>query len=125
VGHVERDHIRYQLVDTPGLLDRPPSERNEIESQAVSALTHAADAVLVVLDASGDCGYPLSDQLELLADVRERFDVPVVSVCNKADRSRDVEADHYMSVTEGANVEEVLDAAVEAVDYEPELPFEG
>jgi nucleolar GTP-binding protein len=125
VGHVERDRVRYQLVDTPGLLDRPPAERNDVESQATSALTHAADAVLVVLDASGDCGYPLADQLELLADVRDRFDVPVVSVCNKADRSRDVEADHYMSVTEGENVEAVLAAAIEAVDHEPELPFEG
>jgi nucleolar GTP-binding protein len=124
VGHLERDHIRYQLVDTPGLLDRPPAERNEIESQAVTALAHAADAVLVLVDASEECGYPLADQLDLLADVRARFDVPVVSVCNKADRSRDVEAAHYMSVTEGENVEGVLDAAIEAVGYEPELPFE-
>jgi len=56
VGHVERDRIRYQLVDTPGLLDRPAEDRNEIESQAVSALEHAADAVLVLVDASGECG---------------------------------------------------------------------
>jgi nucleolar GTP-binding protein len=125
VGHVERDHIRYQLVDTPGLLDRLPEERNDIESQAVSALAHAADAVLVLLDASGECGYPIDAQRDLLADVRERFDAPVLSVCNKADRSRDVEADYYMSVTEGENVEAVLDAAIDAVGYEPELPFEG
>jgi len=125
VGHVTQDHIRYQLVDTPGLLDRPPAERNDIESQAVSALTHAADAVLVLLDASGECGYPIEVQRDLLADVRERFDVPVIAVCNKADRSRDIEADHYMSVTEGENVEGVLAAAIEAVGYEPDLPFEG
>ena len=31
VGHVEHDHIRYQLIDTPGLLDRPPEERNDVE----------------------------------------------------------------------------------------------
>jgi nucleolar GTP-binding protein len=125
VGHVERDHIRYQLVDTPGLLDRLPEERNDIESQAVSALAHAADAVLVLLDASGECGYPIDAQRDLLADVRERFDAPVISVCNKADRSRNVDAEYYMSVTEGENVEAVLDAAIEAVGYEPELPFEG
>ncbi len=125
VGHVTHEHIRYQLVDTPGLLDRPPAERNDIESQAVSALTHAADAVLVLLDASGECGYPVDVQRDLLADVRERFDVPVISVCNKADRSRDVAADHYMSVTDGENVEAVLAAAIEAVGYEPDLPFEG
>jgi nucleolar GTP-binding protein len=125
VGHIERDHIRYQLVDTPGLLDRPPEDRNEIESQAVSAVEHLADAVLVFLDASGECGYPIDVQLELQDALLARFDdVPVLTVCNKSDRSRDVEADYYMSVTEGENVDTVLDAAVEAVGYEPELPFD-
>ncbi|WP_226011703.1 NOG1 family protein [Halomicrobium salinisoli] len=125
VGHVERDHITYQLVDTPGLLDRRPEERNDIESQAVSALEHLADAVLVIVDASGECGYPLEVQLELRDDVADRFDVPVLTVCNKSDRSTDVEADHYMSVTEDDNVDGVLDAAIDAVGYEPELPFDG
>ncbi|ACV11335.1 GTP-binding protein HSR1-related [Halorhabdus utahensis DSM 12940] len=125
VGHIERDHIRYQLVDTPGLLDRPPAERNAIEAQAVSALEHLADAVLVMVDASGECGFPIDVQLELRDDIASRFgDAPVLTVCNKADRSRDVAADHYMSVTEDDNVEGVLDAAIDAVGYEPELPFE-
>ncbi|QLD89482.1 50S ribosome-binding GTPase [Natronomonas salina] len=124
VGHLERDRIRYQLVDTPGLLDRPAEERNAIESQAVSALTHLADAVLVMLDASEECGYPLEDQLELLADIESQFEVPVLVVCNKSDVSTDVEADHYMSVETGENVETVVDAAVEAVGYELELPFD-
>ncbi|MFB6165772.1 MAG: NOG1 family protein [Haloarculaceae archaeon] len=125
VGHIERERIRYQLVDTPGLLDRPPEDRNEVEAQAVSALEHLADAVVVLVDASEECGYPLEVQLELRDQLAERFaDVPVLTVCNKADRSRDVEADYYMSITEGENVEAVLDAAVEAVGYEPELPFD-
>jgi nucleolar GTP-binding protein len=124
VGHIEQDHIRYQLVDTPGVLDRPSEERNAIESQAVSALEHLADAVLYMVDASGSCGYPLDDQLELLAEVKGRFDVPVITVCNKSDQSTDVEADYYMSIETGENVEDVLDAMIEAVGYEPELPVE-
>jgi nucleolar GTP-binding protein len=124
VGHFERDRIRYQLVDTPGLLDRPAEERNAIESQAVSALTHLADAVLFLVDASGSCGYPLDSQLELRDEVVEKFDVPVLTVCNKSDESRDVDADHYMSITEGEGVDAVLEAAVDAVDWELELPFE-
>jgi nucleolar GTP-binding protein len=124
VGHVEVDRVRYQVVDTPGLLDRPPEERNEVESQAVSALTHLADCVLFLVDASLDCGYPLAVQLELRDAIDDQFDVPVLTVCNKADRSRDVDADHYTSVTEGQNLEAVLEAAVDAVDYEPDLPFE-
>jgi nucleolar GTP-binding protein len=124
IGHLERDHVRYQLIDTPGLLDRPAEERNAIESQAVSALTHLADAVVVLVDASGASGYPLESQLELLSDVEAEFEVPVLAVCNKADRSTDVEADYYMSVETGEDVETVLEAAVDAVGYEPELPFE-
>ena len=124
VGHVEADRIRYQLVDTPGLLDRPPQERNDIESQAVSALEHLADAVLVLVDPSEECGYPLAQQLELRDAIEARFDVPVLTVGNKRDRSTDVEADHFMSVTEGDNVSGVLDAAIDAVGYEIELPFD-
>ena len=122
IGHFEHDHIRYQIVDTPGVLDRPEDERNDIESQAVSALDHLADAVLFVLDASGDCGYPVESQLELLAEVEERFDAPIVTVCNKSDRSTDVDADLYMSVTEEENVDAVLDQVVDVVDWEPDIP---
>lgn len=125
IGHFEHDRVRYQIVDTPGLLDRPEDERNDIERQAVSALEHLADAVLFVVDASGDCGYPIDVQLELRDAVERRFasrDVPVLTVCNKSDQSRDVAADEYMSVTEEENVDGVLDAAVEAVAWEPEIP---
>ncbi|WP_435361052.1 NOG1 family protein [Haloarchaeobius sp. DFWS5] len=125
VGHFERDRVRYQIIDTPGLLDRPADERNEIEQQAASALTHLGDCLMFVLDPSGNCGYPLSSQLELLDSVQEQFqDVPVLVVANKADVSRDADADYYMSVTEDENVDEVLTAAVDATGFEPKLPFE-
>jgi nucleolar GTP-binding protein len=126
VGHFERDRIRYQLVDTPGLLDRPAAERNEIEGQAVSSLTHLADCILFVVDASERCGYPLDDQLALRDELADRFgDVPLLTVCNKADESRAVEADHYVSVTEAENLEALLEDAVAAIDHEPGLPYEG
>ncbi|MFC7202774.1 NOG1 family protein [Haloferax namakaokahaiae] len=125
IGHFERDRIRYQIIDTPGLLDRPEDERNDIEKQAVSAIEHLADGVLFVVDASGECGYPIDAQLELRDAVKARFeqrDIPVITVCNKSDRSTDVEADLYMSVETGENVEEVLDALADAVEFETDLP---
>ncbi len=125
IGHFERDRVRYQIIDTPGLLDRPEADRNDIEKQAVSALEHLADAVVFVVDPSGDCGYPLSVQLELRDAVEARFadrEVPVLTVANKADQSRDVEADAYMSVLNDEGVDEVVDLAVAAVDFTPDLP---
>ncbi len=123
------DHVRYQIVDTPGLLDRPPQERNEIETQAVSAIEHLADCMLVMVDPTGDCGYPLDAQLELRDAIAARFeDVPVLTVANKVDlRDRwraDPDADYTMSVETGDDVRTVLAAAVEAIGYEPTLPFE-
>jgi nucleolar GTP-binding protein len=122
VGHVERDRIRYQLVDTPGLLDRPAAERNDIERQAASAIDHLADVVLFLVDASETCGYPLDAQLALRDDIDAEFDAPVLTVCNKSDLSTDVDADVSMSVETGENVEAVLDRAIQAVDHEPEIP---
>lgn len=126
VGHLERDHIRYQLVDTPGLLDRPAEERNEIETQAISAITHVADCLLVFVDPSETCGYPLDDQIALRDQLVETFvDVPTLTVANKADLSTEMAADHFMSVEADEGLEAVVDAAVEAIGHEPELPFDG
>ena len=128
VGHVERDRLRYQIVDTPGILDRPVAERNEIERQAESAVAHLADAVLFVVDASASCGYPLDAQLRLRDELEERFDVPVLTVRNKTDRADEAEAgeeigaDAAMSVETGDEVEAALNAALDAVTYVPEIP---
>ena len=125
VGHFDRDRIRYQIIDTPGLLDRPEADRNDIERQAVSAVEHLGDAVVFVVDASEACGYPLSAQLALRDAVAERFeerDVPVLTVNNKSDRSRDVDADHQMSIETDEGVDSVLDAAVDAVAWRPDIP---
>lgn len=121
VGHFTREHIRYQLVDTQDCSIASTRSATGSSSKP-SALAHAADAVLVFVDASAACGYPLDDQLALRDAVHERFDTPIATVCTKADRSRDLDADHYLSVEDDEGIEELLDAAVEMVGYEPELP---
>jgi nucleolar GTP-binding protein len=109
VGHHEigkRD--RVQLVDTPGVLERPAEERNPIERQAVSAIINAADVVLFILDPSEHCGYTLNDQLRLLDEIHRIVDVPVVTVANKAD-IQGIEGYPEMSTLTGEGVEAVFD----------------
>lgn len=33
VGHTDYKYLRWQVIDTPGILDRPLEERNTIEMQ--------------------------------------------------------------------------------------------
>lgn len=86
LGHLERGYRRIQIMDTPGLLDRPMEKRNRVERQAVAALRHLATVVLFLVDPSETCGFPLDAQLRLLASVKETFpDVPIVVLENKSD----------------------------------------
>jgi len=84
LGYFERGYKRYQIIDTPGLLDRPLEERNTVERKAIAALRHLADVVIFMLDPSGTCGYDFERQLHLLEDVRKTFS-NVVVVINKTD----------------------------------------
>jgi len=90
VGHIVKkekySEEKYQIIDTPGLLDRPLSERNEIERQAIAALTHLADFIIFILDPSETCGYLLKDQLHMLSQIKEIFKkIPYIIVENKFD----------------------------------------
>lgn len=85
VGHFVKDDQKYQVVDTPGLLDRPLSERNEIERQTVAALNHLKGVVLYIVDPSEHSGYPLQSQLRLAEDIKSWINLPVLIVANKAD----------------------------------------
>ncbi|GCA65357.1 hypothetical protein KIPB_016930, partial [Kipferlia bialata] len=57
VGHMNFRLLRWQVIDTPGLLDRPLEQRNAIELQAITALMHLQSAGLFLLDPSEQCGY--------------------------------------------------------------------
>ncbi|MBN2111048.1 MAG: NOG1 family protein [Methanosarcinaceae archaeon] len=123
IGHFMVGNERYQVMDTPGLLDRPMSERNEIELQAITALKHLNAVVLFIIDASETCGYGIHEQLNMLGEVREQFPLPLLVVANKSDlprfRKPDI-ADMQMSTATGEGVEEVLQKLVIMVEKSKE-----
>lgn len=86
VGHMDHRFLRWQVVDTPGILDRPLEERNTIEMQAITALAHLQCCVLYFLDVSEQCGYPMDQQLKLFESIRPLFaNKQVIIVANKTD----------------------------------------
>ncbi|MEM2079918.1 MAG: GTPase, partial [Nitrososphaerota archaeon] len=59
MGHVNVGFRRFQILDLPGILDRPPSDMNEVERKALIAVTEVADLVLFLVDPSEDFYYGL------------------------------------------------------------------
>jgi nucleolar GTP-binding protein len=108
VGHRMTGDERMQFIDTPGLLDRPPEERNPIERQAMTAIINLADAILCILDASEHCGYTIEEQVRLLHEIEGMVDKPVVVVVNKSDL---LYFDGYlnMSTETGEGIAEVME----------------
>jgi nucleolar GTP-binding protein len=86
VGHTDYKYLRYQVIDTPGILDRPFEDRNIIEMCSITALAHLRAAVLFFLDISGSCGYTVAQQAALFHSIKSLFmNKPLIIVCNKAD----------------------------------------
>jgi nucleolar GTP-binding protein len=119
IGHFIWDGIRYQVMDTPGLLDRPMAERNDIERQAITAIHYLDAVVMFMIDPSESCGYVIEDQERLLAEIRENFNLPLLVVANKADRPEFVKPDDVelnMSTITGEGIEQVMDRLLEMIE---------
>lgn len=86
VGHTDYKYLRWQVIDTPGILDHPLEERNVIEMQAVTALAHLRACVLYVMDISEQCGHSLDEQVKLFESIKPLFtNKPLIAVVNKID----------------------------------------
>lgn len=49
LGYLKHKYLVFQLIDSPGLLDRPEEKQNEIEKQTVIALKHLAHTLIFVI----------------------------------------------------------------------------
>jgi nucleolar GTP-binding protein len=126
IGHRKVQNQSIQIVDTPGVLDRPMAQRNEIEREAIAALKYLAHVIVFMIDPSEACGWTIDDQLNLLKEVRKMFPVnPLLVALNKIDitpperlkyiREKLPDAYEIVAIT-GEGVERLLDDAVSDVD---------
>ena len=87
LGHMDVGNFRIaQVIDTPGLLDRPLSRRNKLELQAITALRNLPGIILFVFDPTETCGYPIREQMNVLRDISETFsEKKLIVAINKMD----------------------------------------
>ena len=113
VGHFDHKWRKYQVIDTPGLLDRPLRERNQIELQAILALRHLADVMVFLIDPTGACGASVEQQEELLLQIRKDFPgSAIIEVRSKSDLKKTGEG-LAVSALSGEGVEELRALIIE------------
>ncbi len=99
MGHLDLDRkfekIKIQCLDTPGILDRPMSQRNSIELQAILALRLISDLIFFVFDPTPACGYGVESQIDLFNEIKDNFsrdgEIEIVIIFNKVDLAKDSE----------------------------------
>jgi nucleolar GTP-binding protein len=108
IGYIKNRYVEIQLIDTPGILDRPLSERNAIEKRAILALKHLSKNVVFVIDPSETCGYPLEEQLRLRDEIIREFSPKMFTVATKKDvLEKEVPADAYINALDLKQAEEL------------------
>jgi nucleolar GTP-binding protein len=129
IGHLRVGNQSVQIVDTPGILDRPMGERNEIELQAITALKYLANVIIFMIDPSEACGWTFDQQVTLLNEVKKMFPLnPILIALNKVDitppeqleKARAKFPDAYEIIAvEGTGLDTLLEKAVDEVDLKP------
>ena len=117
VGHFEHRRRIYQMVDTPGLLDRPMAQRNQIEMQAIAALENVGDIVLFLIDPSESSEMSLEDQQHLLSEVQNLLaERPLLVVYSKSDLHQEMKSDvlRISSIT-GDGIQELRTLLIESI----------
>ena len=109
IGHNTIGMVKIQIVDTPGILDRPFEEMNDMEKQAILAMRHLADVIIFVIDPSETCGYPVEKQEKLLENIRKDFNVKIIEVENKSDLKIRDNNRLKISALKNENIDKLMD----------------
>ncbi|MEM4347194.1 MAG: GTPase [Candidatus Altiarchaeota archaeon] len=92
VAYKNFKYEKYQIIDTPGLLDRPIEKRNKIEMQAILALEELANKVLFIFDPTIE----IEKQISLYGNVKKILkNVEILAVINKKDISERDEIEKF------------------------------
>jgi nucleolar GTP-binding protein len=99
VGHLELAGRVVQAIDTPGLLDRPLSEKGLVERRAIAALRHLKGVTVFIFDPTSTSGFPLDYQLDVYKGVKELLgEAPLVVAANKVDITKPEQASELVKI---------------------------
>lgn len=89
IGNYELGYKKYQIIDTPGLLDRSINDMNEIELNAIAALEHLGNIIIYIFDPSETSGFLMENQYLLYSEIKKVFETQMICLFNKTDLLED------------------------------------
>jgi len=100
LGHIKAKYDVIQVMDTPGLLDRPDSDRNDMEKQGIAALDHLEPIIVFLTDLSGTSGYSIEIQKALHDELKTRYSkYNWLEVYSKSDLEPEFSLDYPNSIS--------------------------
>lgn len=86
LGHFNKGWRKYQIVDTPGLLDRPFEEMSKPEKQVIHVFRELEGLIIYIFDPTEHCGFSKLQQLELFKSMTQEFsETKFLPLINKED----------------------------------------
>ncbi|HWQ16697.1 MAG TPA: GTPase [Sulfolobales archaeon] len=108
MGHLEIEGRRIAIIDTPGILDRPLEDMNEIEMKAVAAIKNLADLALFLIDPRRGAYYSLAEQLRVLRSVTSLLGMGrIVVLINKVDAASKEEIGEVLEILKSNGYEKI------------------
>lgn len=85
IGYMELGGMKVQIIDTPGILDRPMEDRNEMELKSILSLRDIKGVIIFLIDPSGHSSYTFEQQENLFQEIKKSFRPIIMRVQTKAD----------------------------------------
>jgi nucleolar GTP-binding protein len=85
IGYIKTPYFDIQVIDTPGILDRPIEGMNEIEKKSILALNYLANLIIYIFDLTETCGYSIEEQENLLNNIKKIFNKEIILYFSKKD----------------------------------------
>ena len=89
IGYMQIKNQKVQVIDTPGILDRPMEERNEMEIKSILSLRDIRGVIIFLIDPTGHSSYSMEQQENLYKEIKQRFTSPIIRVQTKADLTKE------------------------------------
>ena len=108
MGHLDIEGRRIAIIDTPGILDRPLEDMNEIEMKAIAAIKNLADLALFLIDPRKGAYYSLAEQLRVLRSITSLLGIErVIVLINKVDAASKEEIEEVLEILKSNGYEKI------------------